>query len=153
MHLIPVPELVVALVVGVVVLGLRAVRRFRPRPPARRAAGATRWREEVLDIQRLRARLIAGCILLALVNIPLVLKLVPPNGLYGFRTGLTQSSSAIWYPANAFMGWALLAAAGISATALAVLPIAVKRWLLWSAFVLPIFGAIVASFVYLNGLA
>ena len=79
--------------------------------------------------------------------------MVPPNGIYGFRTSATQSSRAIWYPANAFMGWALLVGAVVSATFLVVLPGTVKRWFLWAAFLAPMFGAIVASFVYLKQLS
>jgi predicted neutral ceramidase superfamily lipid hydrolase len=65
----------------------------------------------------------------------------------------TQSSPAIWYPANAFMGWALLIAAVISAVLLTILPATVKRWLLLATFLVPVLGAIAASFVYLNRLS
>ena len=105
-----------------------------------------------MDGQRVRARLIASCVVLALVSIPHILKVVPPNGVYGFRTRLTQSSPAIWYPANAFMGWALFAAAVISGTLLLILPATVKRWVLWATWWGPVFGAIIASFVYLKRL-
>jgi hypothetical protein len=96
--------------------------------------------------------LIASCVLFAIISIPLILRVVPPNGIYGFRIGSTQSSSAIWYPANAFMGWALLLAAVISGTLLAILPVTVKRWLLRATLWVPVIGAIVASFVYLKRL-
>lgn len=103
--------------------------------------------------QRVRARLIASCVMLAIVSIPLILGLVPPNGIYGFRTSSTLSSKAIWYPANAFMGCALLLAAVVSAALLVMLPASVKRWLLWAALWIPVFGAIAASFAYLNRLS
>lgn len=153
MHLIPVPELVVVLVTALVVLGLRTLWGFRRVPFARGAEGVRQLREEDVETQRKRAQLIASCVLLVIISIPLILRVVPPNGLYGFRITSTQSSSAIWYPANAFMGWALLVAAVISAIALVILPPTVKRWLLWATFLLPVFGAIVASFVYLNRLS
>jgi uncharacterized membrane protein len=57
---------------------------------------------------------------------PLILKLVPPNGFYGFRTAVTMSNKDVWYPANAFIGWALLVAAGVAATVLWILPPNVK---------------------------
>ena len=152
MHLIPVPELVVGLVMALVVLGLRTLWGFRRVPFARGAATVRQPREGGMDTQRKRAQLIASCVLLVIISIPLILRVVPPNGVYGFRTASTQSSSAIWYPANAFMGWALLVGAVISATLLAILPTTVKRWLLWATFLAPVFGAMVASFVYLNRL-
>jgi hypothetical protein len=153
MPLVPLPELVVALVVALVVLGLRTLWGFRRVPFARGAESVTQPREADMDTQRKRAQLIASCVLLVIISIPLILRVVPPNGLYGFRTTSTQSSSAIWYPANAFMGWALLVAAVISTMLLVILPATLKRWLLWATFLVPVFGAIVASFVYLNRLS
>jgi hypothetical protein len=153
MDLIPVPELVVALVIGLAILGLRTLWRFRRVPLARRAESVRQPRDEEMESQRKRAQLIASCVLLVIISIPLILRVVPPNGLYGFRTTSTRSSPAIWYPANAFMGWALSVAAVISAIVLVILPATVKRWLLWATFLAPMFGAIVASFLYLNRLS
>lgn len=152
MRLIPLPELAVVLVIAVVVLGLRTLREFSLLPFARRAGNVSQPREGPLETERRRTQLIASCVLFMIISIPLILRVVPPNGVYGFRTASTQSNSAIWYPANAFMGWALLVAAAISAIALLILPATVKRWLMWAAFLVPVFGAIVASFVYLSGL-
>ena len=42
--------------------------------------------------------------------IPLILKIVPRNPIYGFRTRLTMSSDDAWYYANRISGIALLAA-------------------------------------------
>ena len=151
MHLIPVPEIVVALVIASVVLGLRALRGSR-RVPSAGGAESIRQTGEDTALQRKRAQLIAQCVLLVIISIPLILRIVPPNGLYGFRTSSTQSSAAIWYPANAFMGWALVVAAVISTILLVILPATVKRWLLWVSFLVPVAGAVVASFVYLNRL-
>ena len=152
MDQIPLPELAVVLVIGLVVLGLRTLRRFSLLPFARRAGNVSQPREGHLDTQRKRAQLIASCILFMIISIPLVLRVVPPNSVYGFRTASTQSNPAVWCPANAFMGWALIVAAAISAIVLMLLPATVKRWLLWAAFLVPVFGAIVASFVYVNAL-
>ena len=152
MRLIPLPELAVVLVIALVVLGLRTLREFSRLPFARRAGHVSQPREGHVDTERRRTQLIASCILLIIISIPLILRVVPPNGVYGFRTASTQSNSAIWYPANAFLGWALLVAASISAIVLLILPVTVKRWLLWAAFLVPVFCATVASFVYLNGL-
>jgi hypothetical protein len=45
-----------------------------------------------------------------------------------------------------------LTAAVLGAIVLLILPATGRRWLLWTAFLVPVTGAIVASFVYLNRL-
>ena len=152
MEVIPVPEIVAVLVIALVFLSVRALWGVNPVPFAPRAGDFRQSRQEGTNTEQMRARLIASCMVFAIISIPLVLGVVPPNGIYGFRTAATQSSRAIWYPANAFMGWALLVAAVVSAAVLVVLPAAVKRWLLWATFLAPMCGAIIASFVYLKQL-
>jgi hypothetical protein len=148
MDVIPVPEIAVAVVVVVAMLGARAL---WGQPVARLPViGASRRRQERTDTQQVRARLIAACVMWVLISIPLILKLVPPNGLYGFRIPATQASRAVWYPANAFMGWALSAAAVVGGTFLLALPATARRWMLWAAFLAPMFGAIAASFLYVK---
>src|SRR5262249_45823741 len=44
------------------------------------------------------------------LGIPLVLRLVPPNRFYGFRTTTTYSSTDAWYQINFATGLALVAA-------------------------------------------
>lgn len=51
--------------------------------------------------------LIAGLFGIGLA-IPLLLGRIPRNGLYGFRTPLTLSSDAVWYPANRFAARGLI---------------------------------------------
>jgi hypothetical protein len=119
------------------------------------ALSVYRWHREgqtPRDAERYRARLGASCVALIVMSVPLILRAVPPNGVYGFRVAATPSSPAIWCPANAFMGWAMSVAAVISAVLLAILPATVKRWLLLATFWVPVLGAITASFVYLNRL-
>ncbi len=53
------------------------------------------------------------------LGIPLVLKLVPPNGLYGVRTGETLASDQVWYAAN-FSAGAAAVLFGLAATAVNV---------------------------------
>ena len=115
-----------------------------------------RWRlegKEPMAAERYRWRLVASCVAIAAISVPLILRRVPPNGVYGFRTNLTRSSTDIWYAANAFMGWALLVAAIMSAGALTFLPETAKRWLLLATFLVPLLCAVVASFMYLERLA
>ena len=152
MEVIPVPEIVAVLVIALVFLTVRALWGVNPVPFAPRARDFRQSRQKGTNTEQMRARLIASCMVFAIISIPLVLGFVPPNGIYGFRTAATQSSRAIWYPANAFMGWALLVAAVVSAAVLVVLPATIKRWLLWATFLAPMCGAIIASFVYLKQL-
>jgi len=116
---------------------------------------AYRWRQdgrEPMAAERYRWRLVASCIVIAAIHVPLILRLVPPNSSYGFRADLTRSSADIWYSANAFLGWAMLVAAVTSAGALVILPSTVKRWRLLAAFLVPMLGALVASLMYLERL-
>ena len=47
---------------------------------------------------------------LIVVSAPLVVGVVPPNWIYGFRTAKTMSSPQIWYEANRHAGANLMAA-------------------------------------------
>jgi uncharacterized membrane protein len=55
---------------------------------------------------------------LALIAIPLVLRKVPRNVAYGYRTRKTLSDDFIWYEANAHFGRGLLVACLVSAVAI-----------------------------------
>jgi len=56
-------------------------------------------------------------LLLFVVALPLVLGLVPPNRLYGFRTKKTLSDADVWYGANRFAGIAIMLASIVYALA------------------------------------
>ena len=47
---------------------------------------------------------IFGGSLLILLSIPLILRKIPPNPLYGFRTGWTMEDPDLWYSVNAYAG-------------------------------------------------
>jgi len=150
MDLIPLAEIVVALAVGLIVMAARSIRTRG----SNASVGATSGMQPSRlgrNPEQTRARLIASCVVLVAISIPLILKFVPPNGVYGFRVSGTRSPE-IWYRANEFMGWALTVAAAIAATFQIMLPGTTKRWLLWTTFLMPICGAIVASFAYLSKL-
>ncbi len=53
-------------------------------------------------------------LLTAVLAIPLILRGVPPNIWYGFRTSKTLSDQRIWYEANATSGRYLLVASMMS---------------------------------------
>ena len=117
--------------------------------------GVYRWRRDGRDplaAERYRAKLLASCWVIGTLSIPLIFQLVPPNGVYGFRTSATRASADIWYSANTFMGWALVAGAVVSAATLLVQPATAKRWQLLATFLVPLFVAVAASFAYLDRL-
>jgi hypothetical protein len=62
----------------------------------------------------LRALFIGLPALTFALGIPLVLKLVPPNRFYGFRTTASYSSADAWYQINFATGLALLAAGAVA---------------------------------------
>jgi len=63
-----------------------------------------------------------GCELLCVIlAIPLMLRKVPRNVLYGYRTRKTLTDDAIWYDANAHFGRGLFVASIISLAAVFVL--------------------------------
>ncbi len=90
--------------------------------------------------------------IIALLNLPLMLNLVPPNSFYGFRTRQTLANREVWFRANRFAGWALFIASVTSAGIFAVHPeyasghSAIGLFI----FVVPLAAALVASFAYLR---
>ena len=65
--------------------------------------------------------ILACAALFAGLAVPLILRKVPRNSAYGFRTRKTLGDDAIWYEANAHFGRGLLAASLVTAAAMAVL--------------------------------
>jgi uncharacterized membrane protein len=76
----------------------------------------------------IRIAVTVACVLIAVLGVPLILRKVPPNALYGFRTPRTLSSPDIWYPANAFSGAAMLVAAIIVGIATWLSPPGFPEW-------------------------
>jgi hypothetical protein len=65
---------------------------------------------------------ILGCALLfALLGVPLILRRIPRNVVYGFRTRSTLNDDRVWYEANAHFGRGLLIAGITTAMAILVL--------------------------------
>jgi uncharacterized membrane protein len=65
--------------------------------------------------------ILAVDVVLALVAIPLVLRKVPRNVAYGYRTRKTLSDDFIWYEANAHFGRGLVVASVLSGVAVVIL--------------------------------
>lgn len=76
------------------------------------------------------------------VGIPLWLRKVPPNRLYGFRTRRTLSDEAIWYRTNALLGRNL-----IVAMVLFLIVAAVVRWTVDSRAAISALAPLLAAFV------
>jgi uncharacterized membrane protein len=51
----------------------------------------------------------------ALLSVPLILRKVPPNPVYGYRTRATLAGEALWYDANAYFGSRFLLCSLLSA--------------------------------------
>ena len=81
-----------------------------------------------------------------------MLKVVPPNGVYGFRTRQTLTNRDLWFRANRFAGCALFIASGVSAGIFAVRPEYASGRALAGlvVFVVPLVIALAASFAYVR---
>lgn len=84
--------------------------------------------------------------------LPLALRLVGPNRLYGFRTRATLSDRELWYSANAFCGWALLVAAIVGAALLFLRPawFDLGPFTNLAAVMVPAIGALLATSFYIR---
>lgn len=91
--------------------------------------------------------LLLGCVVIAIVSVPLILKRVPPNVLYGFRTPRTLNDRALWFRVNYFAGWAFLLASAVSAVLLSINPSTEFAAL---EFIGPLAIALFASLAYLR---
>jgi hypothetical protein len=99
MDVIPVPEIVAGMLIVLVLASVRALWKVSLFPLASRPGNFRQSRQEGQDTQQMRARLFASCVIVAIISVPLILGVVPPNDIYGFRTAVTRSSRAVWYPA------------------------------------------------------
>jgi len=81
-----------------------------------------------------------------------MLKLVPPNGAYGFRTQQTLADPELWFRANRFAGCALFIASGASAVIFAAQPEYASGRSFAGLIVLlvPLAIALTASFAYVR---
>ena len=86
----------------------------------------------------------------AAAAIPLILKIVPPNRFYGFRTSRTLSNRELWLRVNRFAGWALLIAAAVSTSAFVLSPEMASGRSFLGIFLIPLMTALGASVVYLR---
>lgn len=94
--------------------------------------------------------LLIGCALVAIAAVPLVLRLVPPNPVFGFVTERALDDTAYWFVINQFLGQALLIAVGVTALMLIAWSGTWLKpaWLQVAAFLIPIIIAVGATFYY-----
>jgi uncharacterized membrane protein len=99
-------------------------------------------------MQTLEMLYIGGGILLAALSIPLIMRKIKPNPIYGFRTPTTLSNETYWYEVNSYAGKWLLGAGimiAISAIVLAMLPLSLDTYAILCAVI--ILGAITIAIV------
>ena len=84
-----------------------------------------------------------------LAAVPLGLRLIPPNPIYGLNTGRTKDDAALWYNVNAVAGQLIAAACLISAVLIMMYQGTLLRsfWAQFFVFAIPI-GAAVAATLY-----
>ena len=90
--------------------------------------------------------------MILVASLPLMLRMIPPNRIYGFRTPQTLSNRELWFRVNRFAGCAFFIASGASAAVFLALPeYASGRSIAGLAvFLVPLVIAVVASFAYLR---
>ena len=91
-------------------------------------------------------------IIFAILAVPLVLGLVPPNRYYGVRTAAAMASPDVWKRVNRVAGWGVVAASGIYAIVARAWPYsraAPDDGRIWTlhlvSFAVPLFAALIAA--------
>ena len=88
--------------------------------------------------------------LVAAASVPLALRLIFRNPVYGVPTERTLADEKTWLRVNAFAGKAMLIACGVVALLLLMYQGTWLRsgWAQFFAFIIPIVGAVIAAVVY-----
>jgi uncharacterized membrane protein len=94
--------------------------------------------------------LLVACVIVAAAAVPLMLRLIPQNPVYGLRTERTLTQQSAWFEVNAFGGRALLIAAGVAALLIMVYQGTWLRsgWAQLAVFVLAIAAAVISTLVF-----
>jgi hypothetical protein len=97
-------------------------------------------------------------LLLCVLSIPMILKIIKPNGLYGFRVKKTMENPDIWYAVNSYSGkWLLgtglmIVAAAIGLSFVPSLTIDTYAYAMLAVFAISFAISLVASVRYMNSL-
>lgn len=94
--------------------------------------------------------LLIAVALIAVAAVPLLLRLIPQNPLYGVPTERTLDDEKLWFTVNAFAGKAVLIACGVVALLLILYQGTWLRssWAQVAAFVVPLGMAVGAVIAY-----
>jgi len=94
--------------------------------------------------------LLVACVIVAGVAVPLMLRLIPQNRIYGVRTERTLSQETAWFEVNAYGGRALLVAVGVAALLIVSYQGTWLRaaWSQLAVFLLAVAAAVAATLVY-----
>jgi uncharacterized membrane protein len=94
---------------------------------------------------------IVASVALAILGLPLALKLVPPNRVYGFATD-ALANRALWFRVNRFAGWSLVVAGAVSAFIFMQFPDGALGAPAYEigVFVVPLLIALVATGIYVK---
>ena len=92
------------------------------------------------------------CAIIAVASIPLIFNVVPPNGVYGFRTRQTRANRELWFRANRFAGCAFFIASAVSAGIFAIHPeyASGRSFAGLVVFAVPLVIALATSFAYVR---
>jgi uncharacterized membrane protein len=91
--------------------------------------------------------LLLACALIAIAAVPLMLKLVPPNPIYGLSTNKTRDRPEAWFEVNRVAGTALVVAAGLAAILL-MMNSGRSWWAQLLIFLIPVGAAVGAAIFY-----
>jgi uncharacterized membrane protein len=92
------------------------------------------------------------CGIIAVASSPLILSVVPPNRVYGFRTRQTLTNRELWFRVNRFAGCVFFIASGLSVGIFATHPeyASGRSFAGLVVFVVPLVIALAASFAYVR---
>jgi hypothetical protein len=63
---------------------------------------------------------------LILISIPLALRWIPQNRIFGFRIAATLRDKSVWYDANRLIGWHLFLLGSLMVLLELVLPVSIR---------------------------
>ncbi len=93
-------------------------------------------------------------LLMIAVSLPMALRKVPPNGVYGFRTPKTMSDARVWYDANQRAGINIIVAGVLALAVWGVLCMTVglgrANFIGFPVLMVLLLASVVVSFVQLR---
>ena len=84
-------------------------------------------------------------VLLVVISLPLMLRWIPPNHVYGLRIPATLNDKSVWYDANALSGRHLFVLGVVMVALEFVLPVSMRMWTLRVIGFAGFFGIMIAD--------